>query len=184
MNRNFFGLELEFGGRCPDITLSEILGINLEVNSIYLIDYSEWSISEDCTADSEDLVGLEIRSPKFTEFPREELRQHCHHLSENGCRPTRTSGIHFHFSGPEFAFLQELPKVTLTELSKRLFCIGAPHKEREKYCLPNTDFSIKRSALRLVNDNHWECRVFNSTLDVCLIEGHFHKMLEVINEYV
>lgn len=178
-----YGLEIEFGSRMPDITLSRAMGVDLSADSIYYIQNSTWNISEDFSASYGSLLGMELRSPKFTIFPEDDLLGYTHQLSENGCAITPTSGLHIHFSGPSYAKLSFLNDSRIQEISKRLFSLAKPNKEREKYCDPLGLNSTKRCALRQICDSHWECRVFNSTFSVAEIQNCFNLLVRILDEY-
>jgi hypothetical protein len=79
--------------------------------------------------------------------------------------------------------LDFLEEKTLQEISKRLFQLGKPHRERIKYCDPLGSKGTKRCALRQVADGHWECRVFNASFNVDEIKRDFDLMRKVLNEY-
>lgn len=184
MSLNNFGLELEFGSPILDFELAECLEIDSAVGSIYLYENSSWVLGEDfsvVTSIDKDLFGVELKSPKFQIFPEESLSTFCDMVKKEGCRTTLTSGLHFHFSGPSFVKLCHMSSQDLQTLAYRLFCLAKPNKERSKYCDYNTGYKHKRCALRQVNGDHWECRVFNSTLNVDVIKSNFYKMLEVLN---
>ena len=178
-----YGIELEFGAPIPDLTLSSILGIDLSVDSIYYTQHTVWSISEDLSASFAEYIGMEIRSPTWDIFPYDKVKGLCQQLSANGCRLTPTSGLHFHFSGPSYVKLDFLEEKTLQEISKRLFQIGKPRKERAKFCDPLGPKGTKRCALRQVADGHWECRVFNASFNIDEIKRDFDLMRKVLDEY-
>lgn len=178
---NQYGLELEFGSKIPDITLARILDIDINADSIYYIQNSVWNISEDFSADDEENMGIEIRSPIFTIFPEEKLTQLLSSLKDNECQVTPTSGLHFHFSGPSYVKLCYLDNNKLIYLANKLFTVAKPHKKRAHYCNPLGGFNTKRSALRQIAESHWECRVFNSSFDIKEIRSCFSNLLEILD---
>lgn len=177
-----YGLELEFGSTVPDYELANWLDVELEINKEQYQPNSEWLLGEDQSADSFPFIGLEIKSPIFTKLPtRGSLEFITRRLSAKCCAPTPTSGLHFHFSGDAYASLKTCD---IRELSRRLFMIAGVKPVRVKYCDYTKSHTEKHGALRYIEGDHWECRVFNSTFDVGEIEDNFKKMKKIIGEYI
>ena len=170
-----FGIEIEFACELPDITISEITGISLSRDS-----NTWWNIGADETASDERGDGFELRSPIFSVFPEEELELHLNSISKIGWI-TPTCGLHFHFSGAGFNYLNFLDKSDFFFLSKELLNLGKPNPERSQFCQPCDSLHLhKNVALREISDSHWECRTFNSTFNSSLILNNFEKMLGVL----
>lgn len=174
-----FGIELEFGSKKPDLFLCEQLEVELGADSIYFPQDS-WNISEDFSASDAKFIGMELRSPKFDVFPQLILSSLLAKLRALPCVITPTSGLHFHFSGPSFSYLCFLNDRKLGEISAKLLTLGNPSPKRLKHCGSITTFNTKASALRQLCEDHWECRVFDSTFEIEKVFSSFEKMLEVI----
>ncbi len=169
-----FGIEIEFSASIPDVTIAEITGIPLSR------DCNEgWNIGADQTASDDVGDGFELRTPPFTVFP-DDLAHKLKLIKKVGWI-NRTCGLHIHFSGPSFNYLYFLDKMDFLALSKNLYELGAPNPEREHFCQPHDcTHNHKNVVLRNIVDDHWECRVFNSSFDINLIKKYFDLMTGVL----
>jgi len=180
---NNFGIEIEFGSSLPMEELAKVLDVEIKLNSIYYTTGHAWMLDHDQSAGDDLLDGVEILTPIFNVFPIDELSKICEELRRH-VTITTTSGMHIHFSGPSFVGLEFLPFDKKRELSTRMVQLANPHIDRLRFCLPSSGAGNKQTAFRQIVDSHWECRVFNSTLDVDMIQKNFDTLNRVIGEYV
>ena len=180
MNMDFsqdrYGIEIEFGSCQADAAISEYLGIPL---SLYCDDpSSQWNIGYDDSVQTDNLIGYELRTSIWSEFPHETLEKILSKLKNIGTI-TPTCGLHFHFSGPSYSGLE---RENLKFKATRLFQLSNPHKEREHFCTLYPPVG-SRSVLRQIYKSHWECRCFNGTFEITEIKNNFERMRRVLCQW-
>ena len=154
------GYELEFGCKVSQ----RIREIKLPDGFVSGTDYS---------ANFGMYRGYELRSSVFEEFPVDKFKK-CLKISKNkGGRIHKMCGFHIHFSGYEFK-----PE----ELNKKLIDIKR-WNSREQYAKDHAvypGFRDKYCRLRRVENDHWECRVFNASLSIRALTNYDRTLRRLI----
>lgn len=189
-----YGLELEFGSLYTRYSLVQRLSkiLPIKVSEIGTIpDYTKyWYLGTDAsiistTADKQKGThGLELRSPIFSRFPSKTLSKILGFLRENHCFVTPTSGLHFHFSGIYLGghTLSEYFNSKMMELSRQVRKMRIAKHARKAHCL---DISGRYTPVRLVESksNHYECRIFNSSLKTRAIYQNWKTLNKMLQKF-
>lgn len=161
-------------------------GIEIEFAGHHELRYelNDWLVGRDypfyCGTDTSavhyDCDGFELRSlPPFDEFPAKELKDTLAKIIDLGGYTHRGCGFHVHFSG--YGILNK-PKINEYLRQKKYnwscrskWCMGGPH---DRY-----------QPLRQVSDDehwdHYELRIFNSTLSFRGIRAMFNEAKKIMN---
>jgi len=127
----------------------------------------DWSLGRD----SNNLI--ELRSPVFAEFNFPLWKRIIEFLHKD-CYTSPTCGIHIHFS--DIVLSEE----QLNSLKKRMWTIGKPKPNRRHFCNKG-GYHPKYQAVSRIVDNHYECRVFNSCLNVHGIHNMWKQLNKELN---
>lgn len=162
-----YGLEIEFASPVPRKNFQNIVYIS----SSWDKPKDRWNLGTDQSANFKGCIGLELRSPIFEEFPFEDLSILLTQFKRHGCITHNRCGLHIHFS--EW-------RGDLRKLTKMVTRMRMPQEARKKYCLRRQNETVRYTPIRCVGRDHYECRIFNSSLKVRAIHQNWKTLVNML----
>jgi hypothetical protein len=172
-----FGFELEFAAKRYNTRLS----IRNDINKFT----DRYNVGSDGTATASGYgQGIEIRTQREFDgikFPYEEIKLLLDVIKthKDEVRIGKECGIHFHFSG--LGSIDRETFLDTIDTDYRRFYWGRRRTWCDYYIdreLEDVDVRRKYQPLRLVDGDHYECRIFNSTFNIRAFKNYYNKMVK------